>query len=218
MINSGSLAMYTGSVDNVLTKGEVYRVLITRKKVDGEVWPTLYAYNPRRKIEGGYWLKMLQYASEHELEKNWKEVGDDSPRFLAGDRPVPVDGSSGNGHDIAGDSYRSDVRHLGEDEKEKIKDQVRSEIYPSTLYLSLAEECSELSQACLKQWRALTGLNPTPVNTKTGRRHVIEEYTDVILCAEMLDLEVDPDIFARKLRRWVDRIESAKRFRDISTS
>lgn len=211
MIKSGSLAMYKKRDDSILMKGEVYRVLITRKKVDDEVWPTLYAYNPRSKVEGGYWLKMIQYASEEELERSWKEVEDDSSGILDGNRPVPVNGGSGNGSDISGGNYRSTVRHLGEDEKEALKDQVRSEIDPPTLYLSLAEECSELAQACLKEWRALTGLNPTPVDARTGKRHVIEEYTDVVLCAGMLGLETEPDILEYKLKRWVDRIESAKR-------
>ena len=55
----------------------------------------------------------------------------------------------------------------------------------------LAEECTELAQAALKLRRALDGKNPTQNTEEERRRALLEEYTDVIHCALVLDLEMD---------------------------
>lgn len=70
----------------------------------------------------------------------------------------------------------------------------------------LAEECSELAQAALKQARVLRGENPTPVTEMEAHNKVMEEYTDVIQCAEELGLSIDQSQLIRKDIRWHDRI------------
>ena len=51
----------------------------------------------------------------------------------------------------------------------------------------LAEECTELAQACLKLSRVLRGENPTPVSTDHAQADVMEEWADVLVCSEYLD-------------------------------
>ena len=51
----------------------------------------------------------------------------------------------------------------------------------------LAEECAELSQACLKLSRVLRGENPTPVSQDKAQAGVMEEWADVLVCSEYLD-------------------------------
>ena len=70
----------------------------------------------------------------------------------------------------------------------------------------LAEECAELAQAALKLRRALDGKNPTPNTAEERRRALIEEYTDVIHCALVLDLEMDLDQIRKKTERWMRRL------------
>lgn len=70
----------------------------------------------------------------------------------------------------------------------------------------LAEECTELAKAALKQARILRGENPTPVTEKEAYDELIEEYTDVIQCSEELGLSIDQSQIIRKDIRWHDRV------------
>ena len=87
-------------------------------------------------------------------------------------------------------------------EIKKIKDRLGE---PEAL-AQLAEECTELAQAALKLRRALDGKNPTPNTEKERRRALLEEYTDVIHCALVLDLEMDLDQIRKKTERWMRRL------------
>ena len=69
-----------------------------------------------------------------------------------------------------------------------------------------AEECTELAQAALKLRRALDGKNPTQNTEEERRRSLLEEYTDVIHCALVLDLEMDLDQIRKKTERWMRRL------------
>jgi len=70
----------------------------------------------------------------------------------------------------------------------------------------LAEEASELAQACLKLARKERGENPTPLNMREIDEAIYEEYTDVIQCTRELGLSVNWEQFREKeerfLRRW----------------
>lgn len=70
----------------------------------------------------------------------------------------------------------------------------------------LAEEASELAQAALKAARIERGENPTPVTDKEAEDHLIEEFTDVCMCAEELGLHADPRVEAAKRDRFLCRI------------
>lgn len=82
---------------------------------------------------------------------------------------------------------------------------IRETIPEAALYEQMAEECSELSQACLKKARKLRNENKTPKSMVEIDKDLIEEYTDVCLCASVLDLKHDEKIERLKLTRWVVR-------------
>lgn len=74
------------------------------------------------------------------------------------------------------------------------------------LFLQMAEEAAELSQACLKYVRAHKGNNPTKDSEDVYLKGIIEEFTDVQVCAEAIDITADSDIHDSKIHRWADRI------------
>ena len=74
------------------------------------------------------------------------------------------------------------------------------------LFLQMAEEAAELSQACLKYVRAHKGNNPTKDSEDVYLKWIIEEFTDVQVCAEAIDITADSDIHDSKIHRWADRI------------
>ena len=85
---------------------------------------------------------------------------------------------------------------------ERIKDQVGE----PAMYEQLAEECTELAHACLKYARIRRRENPTPANINVTKAAVLEELTDVVLCALELDLHVDNELMGNKRKRWIKRI------------
>lgn len=75
----------------------------------------------------------------------------------------------------------------------------------------LAEEAAELSQAALKLARVLRGENPTSVTRKEERKHLIEEYTDVVWqCAMELMISVERHQIDEKSERFRKRWEEKK--------
>lgn len=76
------------------------------------------------------------------------------------------------------------------------------------LFLQLAEEAAELSQACLKYVRAYRGNSPTKDSAEVYLKNIIEELTDVHVCTYVLNIETDIDTYLNKIHRWADRIRS----------
>lgn len=78
----------------------------------------------------------------------------------------------------------------------------------------LAEEAMELAHAALKLARIERGENPTPVLKEVAMDHLIEEYTDVVQCAEELRLVPNREqIKLKKMRfeeRWKEEHENCK--------
>ena len=78
----------------------------------------------------------------------------------------------------------------------------------------LAEEATELAHAALKLARIERGENPTPVLKEVAMDHLIEEYTDVVQCAEELRLVTNREqIKLKKMRfeeRWKEEHENCK--------
>lgn len=85
-------------------------------------------------------------------------------------------------------------------------DYIAKNLDDSDLFLQLAEEAAELSQACLKYVRAYRGNNPTKDSAEVYLKNVIEELTDVHVCTYALNIETDIDTFIHKIHRWADRI------------
>lgn len=84
---------------------------------------------------------------------------------------------------------------------------IRSHLNDSALLEQTSEECCELGKALLKKSRKMRGENFTPLSLDEINENVEEEFTDVILCATVLGLKVNMDIFVNKLNRWLERIE-----------
>ena len=71
----------------------------------------------------------------------------------------------------------------------------------------LAEECAELGKAALKMARIARRENPTPVTEEDAEIALIEEYTDVVQCAQELGLKPDPIEMQKKKERFFERWE-----------
>lgn len=82
--------------------------------------------------------------------------------------------------------------------------------YPA-LMEQLAEECAELSHACLKLARVEREENPTPCTWDEAFAMIQEEVNDVMLCIHVLGLdeEIKYKDQAKKMERWVERINES---------
>lgn len=87
---------------------------------------------------------------------------------------------------------------------------------PATLE-QCAEECNELSHACLKLARILRKENPTPVPESVAIEALREEAADVMVCIEALikagiftHHELTKDMIG-KIDRWKFRLEEEKK-------
>ena len=83
-------------------------------------------------------------------------------------------------------------------------------------YDALAEECAELSKACMKCSRIIRGENPTPVTCKEAHEKMLEEVVDVLnaIDAVFAGLLLSRDNWQKvlkikneKLQRWKERVE-----------
>lgn len=79
------------------------------------------------------------------------------------------------------------------------------------LYEQMAEEAAELAQAALKYARILRGENPPVATEKDVHENLIEELTDVVHCAKILELHVDPLQMDIKEVRWSRRLLERKK-------
>lgn len=75
------------------------------------------------------------------------------------------------------------------------------------MWLQLAEEASELSQAACKMARYLHGTNPVAKSETSIRSDIIEEFADVLNCARHLAIPIHKDLIDNKNKRWIRRIE-----------
>ena len=83
-----------------------------------------------------------------------------------------------------------------------------------TVLEACAEECNELSQACLKLSRKLRNENPTPKTREELIESLKEEMADVLTCMDVIlyeaklvtrnDIHTIADF---KLKRWYERID-----------
>lgn len=86
------------------------------------------------------------------------------------------------------------------------------------MWMQLAEEASELSQAASKMARYLHGTNPVGNPYELNDRdlkvslmtNVIEEYMDVVNCCKHLGVPEHKEVIRVKNNRWIARIEKAR--------
>ncbi len=87
---------------------------------------------------------------------------------------------------------------------------VISKIGEAAMLEQLAEEASELASAALKLARIERSENPTPVTKGEAVLKLIEEFTDVVQCAEELELKEDRTQMEKKMRQFLERCENCK--------
>ena len=92
---------------------------------------------------------------------------------------------------------------------------IKELIGEAAVYEQLAEEAAELAKAASKCARILRNENPTPVTWTEAHANLIEEYTDVKVCGNELNLVVDMELYSSKTMRWQHRIEEKNRKKDI---
>ena len=77
-----------------------------------------------------------------------------------------------------------------------------------------AEECTELSHACLKMARKMRGENTTPKTMEEIKHSLTEEIADVLLCVQfIIDADLVDDqkidwIIEEKHKRWISRLNN----------
>lgn len=77
-----------------------------------------------------------------------------------------------------------------------------------------AEECTEAAQAALKLARIIRGGNLTPVTRGFAVKNLVEEYTDVRICAKELGLHKDSATAKAKQERFARRWAEMEKLRD----
>lgn len=87
---------------------------------------------------------------------------------------------------------------------------IKSKMAKPELLAALAEESVELAQAALKLRRIVDGSNPTPVTEEEATENLLEEYGDVLNCAQAVLTQAQNNN-AMKMRyikrtRWVNRL------------
>lgn len=86
---------------------------------------------------------------------------------------------------------------------------VHKKLDRKVLIMQLAEEASELSQACLKYIRALEGTNPcAEQDPQVYMDNIVEELSDVSNAAEIAWINIDYEIIANKAERWAERLKA----------
>ena len=95
-------------------------------------------------------------------------------------------------------------------ENKMTNNEIKKAIGKPALYEGLAEEATELAHAALKMARILRGENPTPALSYEVRNAVIEEYSDLKIYLDILDIQISAPIYTTKVIRMIDRIQEAK--------
>lgn len=71
----------------------------------------------------------------------------------------------------------------------------------------LAEEASELAQACIKWLRVSKGTNYSPMSVDQALDHIYEEFADVTVASKVAGIYPSFSIESYKSLRWKERIE-----------
>lgn len=92
---------------------------------------------------------------------------------------------------------------------------------PVAMWIGLAEEAAELSQAAAKLARFYEGHNPVAYdirNSDTLKEMLVEELTDVAIMVDALGMRVNPGLYLDKVSRWTSRIEAAMPKDEVSNN
>ena len=83
------------------------------------------------------------------------------------------------------------------------------------MYELMAEDCNELAKACLKKARIIRGENPTPLTTSEADVSIMEEWSDVILCAREMRLRYSEAMIHHKTKRWTERMNQQQALQSL---
>ena len=100
-------------------------------------------------------------------------------------------------------------------------DRINDILGPVAMWLGLAEEAAELSQAAAKLARFYEGHNPVAYdirNVETLKENLTEELTDVAIMVDALGMRVNPGLYLDKVSRWTSRIEAAMPKDEVSNN
>lgn len=89
-------------------------------------------------------------------------------------------------------------------------DDILETIGQEAMWMQLAEEAAELSQAAAKMARYIHGTNPVAKDEIELRADVIEEYMDVLNCARHLNIPRNEHCVIVKNNRWRQRLGLVK--------
>lgn len=87
-------------------------------------------------------------------------------------------------------------------------DFIQNHISYAALCEQLAEEATELAQEALKLARIIRDENPTNAQRQKTWERLENEFSDVGVCAKMLDLEFNDAYMEYKINRWEGRIKA----------
>ena len=93
-----------------------------------------------------------------------------------------------------------------------MSDDILARVGDEAMWLQLAEEASELSQAASKMVRFIHGTNPVykngirVIDAAELKADVIEEYMDVVNCCDHLGVPPHHGIINAKNNRWRERL------------
>lgn len=85
---------------------------------------------------------------------------------------------------------------------------IRRYLSKPAVFEQMAEEASELAQAALKYARILRNENPTPKTETDAINDIIEEWTDLHVVGEIMELTIDSLCFDFKMKRWYERLQN----------
>lgn len=74
--------------------------------------------------------------------------------------------------------------------------------------LHLAEEACELGQAALKLARVKKGTNPADIDIANAQKNLLEEYADVLYCADSLNLQPMDNWYIKRQFRAQTRFDA----------
>ena len=87
-----------------------------------------------------------------------------------------------------------------------LKKTIQQSLTSPAAYEQLAEECTELAHVALKMARIERRENPTPAMLDLTSLDLKTEFTDILVCAYVLEMVFDNETFDYKLQRWCNRL------------
>ena len=109
---------------------------------------------------------------------------------------------------MSDENKEKDMHMPKHSQKRQVKNAMTKHLSTDDRLLHLAEEACELGHAALKLARVRKGTNPADVDLEQARKNLIEEYADVLYCADSLDLKPADNWYIKRQFRAQTRFEA----------